>query len=146
MTNLKGALAVVITLAAAPAFAADPCTDPGNLTKANDALAKAREQKFADAVTSANAILAACPTHAVATQALGNALIGQKLYDDAIARMTTAIAAKQDQAYAYLWRGYGYYYKKQPDKMVGDFQTFLRLAPTAPEGAAIKQLLAGLAH
>lgn len=146
MTKLKHALAVVVTLAAAPVFAADPCTDPANLAKANDALAKARAQKFVDAVTGANAVLAACPTHAVATQALGNALVGQKLYDEVIARMTTAITAKQDQPYAYLWRGYGYYYKKQPDKMVGDFQTFLRLAPTAPEGAAVRQLLAGLAH
>jgi tetratricopeptide (TPR) repeat protein len=146
MTNLRRALVVAITLAAGPAFAADPCTDPANAAKANDALAKARTQKYADAVTSADAILAACPTHAVATQALGNALVGQKLYDVVITRMTTSIVAKPDQAYAYLWRGYGYYYKKQPDKMVGDFQTFLRLAPAAPEGAAIRQLLAGLAH
>src|SRR5512146_1631498 len=136
MTTLRGAVIAAVFLAGTPAFAIDPCADPANLTKANDALAKARAQKFTDAVTGANAVLAACPTHAVATQALGNALVGQKLYDEVIARMTTAITAKQDQPYAYLWRGYGYYYKKQPDKMVGDFQTFLRLAPTAPEGAA----------
>jgi tetratricopeptide (TPR) repeat protein len=143
MTKLKLALIVVI-LAAAPAFAADPCTDPGNLAKANDALAKARAAKYVDAVTGANAILAACPTHAVATQALGNALIGQKSYDEAVTRMTASIAAKQDQGYAYLWRGYAYYYKKQPDKMAVDFQTFLRLVPDAPEAPVIKQQLAGI--
>jgi len=146
MTKLEAALLVAVTLASAPVFAADPCTDPANLTKANDALAKARAQKFADAVTGASAVLAACPTHAVAVQALGNALVGQKLYDDVIARMTAVIVAKPDVAYAYLWRGYGHYYKKQPDKMVGDFQTFLRLAPSAPETAAVRQLLGALAH
>jgi tetratricopeptide (TPR) repeat protein len=144
MTNLNRALVVAVALASPPVFGVDPCTDTANQAKAADALAKARAQKYAEAVTAANAILAACPTHAVATQALGNALVGQKLYDEVVARMTAAIAAKQDQAYAYLWRGYGYYYKKQPDKMAVDFQTFLRLAPTAPEAPVIKQQLAGI--
>jgi len=31
-----------------------------------------------------------------------------------------------------------------PDKMIGDFQTFLKLQPTAPEASTVKQLLASL--
>jgi regulator of sirC expression with transglutaminase-like and TPR domain len=58
--------------------------------------------------------------------------------------MSTALAARADLAYGYLWRGYAYYYKKQPDRMVGDFETFVKLAPTAPEAAAVKQQLAAL--
>jgi tetratricopeptide (TPR) repeat protein len=145
MKILAGAL-VVAAFVAMPAFAADSCTDPANAAKASEALAKARAKSYAEAIAGANAVLAACPTHDVAAQALGNALVGQKHYDDAIARMTTVIAAKPSLAYPYLWRGYGYYYKKQPDKMVGDFQLFLRLAPTAPEVPAIKQLLASISR
>ena len=80
----------------------------------------------------------------MAVAALGQSMVGQKRYDDAVARMTTAISAKRDLAYAYLWRGYAYYYKKQPDKMVGDFETFLKLAPAAPEATTVKQLLASI--
>ncbi len=139
------AAALAFALVAPPlAAASDPCTDPGNAAKANDALAKARAKNYPAADAGANAVLGACPTHAVATQAMGQSLVAQKRYDDAIARLTTALGAKPDLAYAYLWRGYAHYYKKQPDKMVGDFQTFLRLQPTAPEAATVRQLLASL--
>jgi tetratricopeptide (TPR) repeat protein len=136
---------LVVALAAAPLLvAADPCTDPANATRANDALTKARAKQYAAADAGANAVLGVCPTHAVATQAMGQSLVAQKRYDDAITRLTTAITAKPDLAYAYLWRGYAHYYKKQPDKLIGDFETFLKLQPTAPEAAVVKQLLASL--
>ncbi|MFI5184224.1 MAG: tetratricopeptide repeat protein [Vicinamibacteria bacterium] len=138
------AFALVLAVAAPLRAASDPCTDPGNAAKANDALAKVRAKQFAAGDAAANGVLAACPTHAVATQAMGQSLVAQKRYDDAIARLTTAITAKPDLAYAYLWRGYAHYYKKQPDKLIGDFQTFLRLQPTAPEASTVKQLLASL--
>jgi len=139
------AFTLVAAFAVAPlAAAADPCTDPANAAKANDALAKARAKNYPAADAGANAVLGACPTHAVAVQAMGQSLVAQKRYDDAIARLTTALGAKPDLAYAYLWRGYAHYYKKQPDKMVGDFQTFLRLQPTAPEASVVRQLLTSL--
>jgi tetratricopeptide (TPR) repeat protein len=136
--------AILVAISAAPALAADPCTDPANVAKANEALAKARAKSYAEATAAANAALAACPTQAVAVQALGQTLVAQKAYDDAIARMTTAIAAKKELAYAYMWRGYAYSYKKQPDKMAEDFRTFLKLSPNAPEAPSVKQYMAGL--
>ena len=137
--------AIAAALVAAPLLASpDPCTDPANTAKAGDALAQARAKNYAAADAGANAVLGVCPTHAVATQAMGQSLVAQKRYNDAIARLTTAIAAKPDLAYAYLWRGYAHYYKKQPDKMIGDFQTFLKLQPAAPEASTVKQLLASL--
>ena len=143
--EVGGALALAVSLVAAPLLAApDPCTDPANAAKANDALAQARAKHYAAADAGANAVLGVCPTHAVATQAMGQSLVAQKRYDDAVAKMTTAISAKRDLAYAYLWRGYAYYYKKQPDRMVGDFETFLKLVPTAPEATTVKQLLASI--
>lgn len=139
------ALAFAAALAGAAVMAApDPCTDPGNAAKANDALAKARAKDYAAADAGANAVLGVCRTHAVATQAMGQSLVAQKKYDEAITRLTASIAAKPDLAYAYLWRGYAHYYKKQPDKLIGDFQTFLKLQPTAPEASTVKQLLASL--
>jgi tetratricopeptide (TPR) repeat protein len=145
MSTLKAAL-VLVALLATPAFAGDPCTDPANTAKANDALVKARAKDYTTAMTEASAVLAACPTHAVATRVVGQTLVAQKLYDEAVTRMTGAIAAKKDQAYAYLWRGYAYSYQKKPDKTVEDFQIFLKLAPSAPEAPVVKQYLAGLAR
>jgi tetratricopeptide (TPR) repeat protein len=105
-------------------------------------VALARQQRFAEAEAPASSALAANPTHAVAVEGLGQSLVGQKRYDDAIARMSAALAAKSDLAYAYYWRGMAYYNKRQPDKMVGDFENFLKLSPQAPEAAAVRQLLA----
>lgn len=145
MSAIKVGVAVLVVataLGAAPLLAVpDPCTDGGNAAKAGDALAKARAKDYAGADAGANAVLAACPTHAVATQAMGQSLVAQKRYDEAITRLTASIAAKPDLAYAYLWRGYAHYYKKQPDKLLSDFQTFLKLQPTAPEASTVKQLL-----
>lgn len=102
----------------------------------------ARQQKFAEAEAPANSALAADPVHAVAAEGLGQSLVGQKKYDDAVNRLSGVLAAKNDVAYAYYWRGMAYYNKRQPDRMVGDFEAFLRLAPQAPEAATVRQLLA----
>lgn len=141
---MKGLLAAALLAAAPLALAADPCADPALGSKAASAQSLARQKKFAEAEAPARQVLAACPTHPVGVAALGESLVGQKRYDDAITTMSAALAAKADLAYGYLWRGYAYYYKKQPDRMVGDFETFLKLAPTAPEAAAVKQQLAAL--
>jgi tetratricopeptide (TPR) repeat protein len=134
---------IAVALAAAPLLVvADPCT--GANPKADQALSLARSQKYAEAEAAASAVLGTCATHPVAVAALGQSIVAQKRYDDAVAKMTTAISAKRDLAYAYLWRGYAYYYKKQPDKMVGDFETFLKLAPAAPEATTVKQLLSSI--
>jgi tetratricopeptide (TPR) repeat protein len=78
----------------------------------------------------------------VAVAALGESLVGQKKFDDAIAAMTTALEAKSDQAYAYFWRGQAYDNKKQTAKMAADYKEFLRLAPKAPEAATVQAILA----
>jgi regulator of sirC expression with transglutaminase-like and TPR domain len=74
--------------------------------------------------------------------ALGEALVGAKKLDEAIQAMTAAVDAKPDLAYAYYWRGQAYYQKKQPDRLIGDFERFLKLAPEAPEATSVKQFLA----
>jgi tetratricopeptide (TPR) repeat protein len=116
----------------------------GAEAKAYLAASLAKQKKYADAEGPAKAAVAELPTHEVAVAALGDSLVGQKKYDEAVERMDAAIKAKGDMAYAYYWRGHAHYNKKQPDRMVADFETFLRLAPKAPEATSVKQLLAGL--
>ena len=55
-----------------------------------------------------------------------------------------AIAAKPDLAYAYYWRGQAYDKQKKASSMAADFQTFLKLAPSAPEAPLVRAVLQGL--
>ncbi len=126
------------------ALAQDPCAQPQVAQQASQARSLVQQKKFVEAEAPARQALASCATHSDAVHALGGSLVGQKRFDDAIAAMSGAISAKPDVAYAYLWRGHAYYNKKQPDKMIVDFETFLRLAPNAPEAASVKQLMAGI--
>jgi len=138
-------LAVLLSLVAAPlGLAQDPCAAPAVGAAAAQARSLVQQKKYAEAQPPAREALTACPTQADAVSALGQSMVALKQNDAAITAMSEALAKKPDLAYAYLWRGYGYYYKKQIDKMVGDFDTFLRLAPTAPEAPAVRQLLAGI--
>ena len=116
----------------------------GAEAKAYLAASQAKQKKYGEAEAAAKAALADRPTDEIAVAALGDSLVGQKKYDEAIDRLGAAIKGRADLAYAYYWRGHAYYNKKQPDRMVGDFETFLKLAPKAPEANSVRQLLAGL--
>jgi tetratricopeptide (TPR) repeat protein len=104
----------------------------------------AKQKRYAEAEAPGIAALSADPGHALAAGALGEALVSQRKYDDAINRMSGVLGVKPDVAYAYFWRGQAYYAKKMPDKMVADFNTFLTLAPNAPEAQTVRALLASL--
>jgi len=114
----------------------------------------AKQKKYAEAEAPAKAALEANPTHEVAVAALGESLVGQagrlprlesqRKFDEAIERMSDVIKLKPDLAYAYFWRGQAYYGKKKADKMVSDFETFLKLAPKSPEAPIVRQLLSSL--
>jgi tetratricopeptide (TPR) repeat protein len=104
----------------------------------------AKQKKFEEAEAPANAALAENRTHDVAVAALGESVVGQKKYDDAIARLTDVLEAKDNLAYAYFWRGQAYDKKKQAARMVADYKAFLKLGPKAPEAPAIQAFLAAL--
>ena len=101
----------------------------------------AKQKKYADAEGPAKAALAEKPTHEVAVAALGESLVGQKKYDEAVDRLSAAIKAREDLAYAYFWRAQAYDKKSQSARMVADYETFLRLAPKAPEAAVVQAIL-----
>jgi tetratricopeptide (TPR) repeat protein len=104
----------------------------------------ARQKKYVEAEAPAKAALEASPGSAVAAAGLGESLVGQKKHDEAITRLSAVIKAKPDAAYACYWRAQAYQNKGQIARMVDDYQTFLKLAPAAPEAASVKALLAGL--
>lgn len=104
--------------------------------------AVARQGRGAEALPAAEEALGVNPTHEVAVFALGKGLVEQQKWDDVIARMSAVIEKNPRVAYAYYWRAYGYQNTNQGARMLDDFQTFLGLAPNAPEATTVKQLLA----
>ena len=142
--RFETAVILGLVMSAPWALAQDPCAQPQVAQLAAQARSLVQQKKFAEGEAAARQALALCAVHSDGVSLLGESLVGQKRYDDTIADMSAVIARKVDVAYAYLWRGYAYSFKKQPDRMIGDFETFLRLAPSAPEVPAVKQLLAGI--
>lgn len=103
-----------------------------------------KQKKYADAEAPAKTAIAANATHDVAVATLGESLVGQKKFDEAIAAMSKAIEARADLAYAFFWRGQAHDNKKQSARMVADYQTFLKLAPKAPEAPTVQAILSTL--
>jgi len=108
------------------------------------AASRVRQRKFAPAEEPARAAVAALPTHDVAVAALGGCLVGLQKYDDAVAAMSAALEKQNDLAYAYYWRGMAYNGKKDAPRAIEDLNTFLKLAPKAPEADSVRQVLATL--
>ena len=104
----------------------------------------AKQRKYAEAEAPAKAALEANGTHEIAVAALGASLVGQGKFDEAVARLSAAVAARADLAYAYYWRAQAFQQQKKADRMVADYETFLKLAPKAPEAATIQQFLSTL--
>jgi tetratricopeptide (TPR) repeat protein len=104
----------------------------------------AKQKKYAEAEAPARAALDSSPTHEVAVAGLGESLVGQKKYDEAIERLSAALGRKDDLAYAYFWRGQAYDKKNQSARMVADYQQFLKLAPKAPEAPVVQAVLSAL--
>jgi len=112
--------------------------------KAYLAATLARLKKHAEAEAQAKAVLAENAVQPVAVAALGESLVGQGKLDEAVDRLSAALRARADLAYAYYWRGQAYQSKKQIARMVDDYQSFLKLAPDSPEAPGVKVLLGSL--
>jgi tetratricopeptide (TPR) repeat protein len=118
--------------------------NPDLRARAYRAASLAKLRRYAEAEALAKQVLDAQPTDDMAVAALGGALVGQGKYDEAVARLTTALQVRPDLAYAYYWRGQAYDKLKKTPSMADDFQAFLRLAPNAPEAKLVQAVLAGL--
>jgi superkiller protein 3 len=58
--------------------------------------------------------------------------------------LESAIKLNPKNAYAYYYAGLAYNKLKRPDKMVQHFETFLKLAPNAPEAGKVRALLSSI--
>ena len=72
---------------------------------------------------------------------LGRVYLGQKKYEKAESVLQEAIEKKPENAYAHYYAGMAYNGMKRPDRMVERFETFLKLAPDAPEAPKVRSLL-----
>jgi tetratricopeptide (TPR) repeat protein len=106
--------------------------------------ALAKQKKHGEAEGAAKAALQANPTQDVAVAALGESLVGQKKYDEAVTRLSEALGKRADLAYGYFWRAQAYDKKGQAARMVADYEQFLKLAPKAPEAGTVRALLSAL--
>ncbi len=62
----------------------------------------------------------------------------------AVEQLQKAIEMDPKNAYAHYYAGTAYSKTGRPDKVVSEFQTFLKLAPNAPEAAKVRSLLRGI--
>ena len=118
--------------------------NPDPRAQAYRAASLAKLKRYGEAEALAKQVLAARPTDELAVAALGHALVLQNKHAEAVARLSAAIAAKADLAYAYYWRGQAYNKQKKAASMAEDFRIFLKLAPNAPEARLVQAVLAGL--
>jgi tetratricopeptide (TPR) repeat protein len=65
-------------------------------------------------------------------------------YAPAASDFEGAIKLNPKNAYAYYYAGLAYNKLKRPDKMVQHFETFLKLAPNAPEAGKVRALLSSI--
>jgi tetratricopeptide (TPR) repeat protein len=103
-----------------------------------------KQKKYGEAEEPAKSAVDAEPANEVGVAALGEALVNLKKYDEAIDRLSASIRADSGLPYAYFWRAQAYQGRKKIDRAVEDFDSFLRLAPNAPEAPAVRQTLAAL--
>jgi tetratricopeptide (TPR) repeat protein len=73
--------------------------------------------------------------------AQGMLRLAQKDFNGAADSLEAALKENPDTAYAHYYAGLAYNGLRQPDRMVNHFQSFLRMAPTAPEGKRVESLL-----
>jgi tetratricopeptide (TPR) repeat protein len=138
----RGGAGTVRPASTSPRVSCEQSPDLG--AQAEAARAAAGDQRYEEALRLAEQVLQACSAHPVAVAALGEALVGSGRVDEAVERLSAVIQAQPALAYAYYWRGKAYNARHQTARMVDDFEAFLRLAPDAPEAAAVKQLLSAL--
>ena len=67
--------------------------------------------------------------------------LAQRNYQAAVDELNGAISRRTDNPYAHYYSGLAWNGLRKPDKMIESFQTFLRVAPNAPEAARVKSLL-----
>jgi tetratricopeptide (TPR) repeat protein len=98
----------------------------------------------AAAVDNARKATAAAPQSFAAQYQLGVALSIAKDFAGAAAAFEQAAKINPSFAYAYYYAGMARYSARQVDRMAGHFETFVKLAPMAPERPAVENIMRSL--
>ena len=88
--------------------------------------------------------LEARPDSAEANLALGKLHLHRKNYAEAAKALDKAIELNPKDPYAHYYAGIAYSNIGRQDRMVNEFQMFLKMAPDAPEAAKVRSLLRGV--
>jgi tetratricopeptide (TPR) repeat protein len=67
--------------------------------------------------------------------------LGRQQNSDAAASLESYLQKNPDNAYAHYYAGLAYNASKRPDKMLTQFELFLRLRPDAPEAKKVRAVL-----
>jgi tetratricopeptide (TPR) repeat protein len=67
--------------------------------------------------------------------------LGRQQFGDAAASLESYLKNNPDNAYAHYYAGLAYNGAKRPDKMLTQFELFLRLRPDAPEAKKVRAVL-----
>ncbi len=120
-------------------LAARPATDAWHfIGRAATLLA---DGQTAQAVTAAQQAVAVAPDVAAAHYQLGLAQAGLRNYEKAAPAFEAAISVDPTPAYAHYYAGLSYYQAERIDLMARYFESFLRLAPNAPERPQVESIM-----
>jgi Flp pilus assembly protein TadD len=130
--------AASISLNVREAQAQSPEAAAAKLAEARDSLSKGETDRAIALLTEAQA---ADPNNAEVYHFRGVAYAAKENFPAAATDLEKAIELNPANAQSHYYAGMVYGRLGQTDKMVNHFETFLRLAPDAPEAARVQSLL-----
>src|SRR5262245_8540432 len=101
----------------------------------------AMDKRYDDAVNAAKQATMQAPPTAEAQFQLGTALMQKGDFGQAAQAFDRAGQIDPNYAYAFYYAGMAYYRQKRLDVMAQRFETFLRLAPNAPEKGEVESIM-----
>jgi len=105
-------------------------------------VAEARSQKFDQAVADLGRSRDLDPKSAETWYELGRTSLYRKKYQDAVDALDQAVSIDAGIPHAYYYRGIAWDKLGKKEKLINDFERFLKLAPNAPEAAFAKSVVA----
>ena len=120
-------------------LAGRPQTDPWHFIGQSGVLLT--DNQTAEAVSTARQALPLTPRVAQAQFQVGLAEAQQRNYSPAATAFEAAVALDPASAYAHYYAGLSYYRAERIDLMAKYFESFLKLAPNAPERSQVESIM-----
>lgn len=101
----------------------------------------AEDNRLDDATRALAAAGEANSEHPRTAYVRGLIKVVRKDFSGAVQDLEAACSSEPRNAYAHYYAGLAYNQVKRPDRMVSHFESFLKLAPQAPESARVRSVL-----